>query len=146
MLRRMDVSDVRRRLRAVIEDARRRASERRALLDEATRAYEAFLPEVAVPAFHAVAQALVGEGLRFKVFTPGDAVRLTPEYSQEDFIEVALDATGDTPSLVLTSSRGRGRRRVVVETPVFEGRAIPEIFQDDVIEAVFEALPPLLAR
>ena len=58
MLRLMELSDVRRKVRAVIDDAKRQAGERRARTDEASRAYDTFLPEVAVPAFHAIAQAL----------------------------------------------------------------------------------------
>lgn len=146
MLRLMEVSDVRRRLRSVIEDAKRRAADRRARNDEAAREYSVFLPDVAVPAFHALAQALTGEGHRFKVFTPGEAVRLTPEFSQDDFIELALDTTGETPSLVLTAARGRGRRQVVTERPLFDGRAIADLSQDDVIVAVLDALPPFVER
>ena len=142
----MEISDVRRRVRAVIDDAKRQAAERRARSDEASRAYDTFLPEVAVPAFHAIAQALVGESFRFKVFTPGDAVRLTPEFSTEDFIELALDTTSETPGLLLTSSRGRGRRQVVTERPVFAGRPLSEITQDDVIVAVVDALPSFVER
>jgi hypothetical protein len=142
----MELSDVRRRLRAVVEDAKRRAAERRARTDEASRAYGVFLPEVAVPAFHAVAQALTGESYRFKVFTPGETVRLSPEFSTEDFIELALDATGDAPVLLLTSSRGRGRRQVVTERPLFDGRPLSDVTQDEVIVAVLEALPPFVER
>ena len=76
MLRQMEVSEVRRRLRGVVEQAKRHAAERRARNDDASRAYDTFLAEVAIPAFHTVAQALTGEGYRFKVFTPG-AVRQT---------------------------------------------------------------------
>src|SRR6059058_2777295 len=77
----MEVSDVRRRLRGAIEEARRRSADRRARADEASRAWERVLPEVAVPAFHTMASALTGEGYRFKVATPGEAVRLSLERS-----------------------------------------------------------------
>jgi len=142
----MELSDVRRRLRAVIDEAKRQAAERRARTDDASRAYGAFLPGVAIPAFHAVQQALTGESYRFKVFTPGEAVRLAPEFSPEDFIELALDTTGDAPVLLLTSSRGRGRRQVVTERPLYSGRALEEITEDDVIAAVLESLPPFVGR
>jgi len=142
----MEVSDVRRHVRAAIDEAKRRAAERRTRSDEASRTYAVFLPEVAVPAFHAVAQALAGEGYRFKVFTPGEAVRLAPEFSQEDFIELALDVTGETPSVMLTTSRGRGRRQVVTERSIFDGRPLAELSQDDVVLAVLDALPPFVER
>ena len=63
----MEVSDVRRRLRGAIDEARRRATERRDRKDAASRVWERLLPDVAVPAFHLMASALTGEGLRFKV-------------------------------------------------------------------------------
>src|SRR5687768_17384853 len=107
----MEVSDVRRRIRAAIEAARARAAERRARTDEASRAYDVFLETVAVPAVHTVVNALTGEGYRFKVITPGRAVRMTQERSPEDFIELALDTERDVPAVVLISSRGRGRRQ-----------------------------------
>ena len=87
----MEVSDVRRRIRGAIETARVRAAERRTRNDDAARAYEVFLTAVAVPAFHVVASALTGEGHRFNVITPGRAVRLSPERTSEDFIELSLD-------------------------------------------------------
>ena len=142
----MEVSEVRRRLRGVIDQAKRRAADRRARNDEASRAYAAFLPEIAVPAFHAVAQALTGEGHRFKVFTPGESVRLTPEFSPDEFIELALDTSGDAPLVMLTASRGRGRRQLVTERPLFNGRLLPDVSQDDVVIAVLDALPPFVER
>lgn len=146
MLDRMEVSEVRRRLRMVIEQAKRHAAERRVRNDEAARAYATFLPEAAIPAFHAVAQALTGENYRFKVFTPGESVRLTPEFSQDEFIELALDTTGDTPAIVLTTSRGRGRRQVVTERPLFEGRPLSDVSEDEVVAVLVEALPPFVER
>ena len=142
----MELSDVRRKVRAVIDDAKRQAGERRARTDEASRAYDTFLPEVAVPAFHAIAQALAGESYRFKVFTPGEAVRLSPEFSTEDFIELALDTTGASPVLLLTSSRGRGRRQVISEQPLLSERPLSEISQDDVIVGVLGMLAPFVER
>jgi hypothetical protein len=146
MLRRMEVSEVRRRVRGVIDDAKRRAADRRARNDAATQAFAAFLTDAAAPAFHALAQALTGESYRFKVFTPGESVRLTPEFSQDEFVELSLDTTGDEPLVMLTVSRGRGRRQLVTERPLFNGRPLADVSQDDVIAAVLEALPPFVER
>src|SRR5215831_12025574 len=87
----MEVSDVRRRLLTAIDEARRQAAERRTRKDEATRAWEGVLADVAVPMFHQVAQALNAEGFRFQVVTPGTTVRLVAERGGEEFVEVALD-------------------------------------------------------
>src|SRR3954470_17292166 len=67
----MEVSDVRRRLRGAIEEAKRRAAERRGRVDEASRAWADVLTATVEPAFHTLASALSGEGHRFKVLTPG---------------------------------------------------------------------------
>jgi hypothetical protein len=142
----MEVSDVRRRIRAAIDAARARAAERRARTDEASRAYDVFLETVAVPAFHTVASALTGEGHRFKVITPGRAVRMSPERSAEDFIELALDTERDAPAVVILTSRGRGRRMVGTERIVREDLAIAELAEEDVVAALLEELLPFIER
>src|SRR3954464_7647655 len=123
----MEISDIRRRLRAGIEAAKKDAQERRTRSDEAERQYQVFLCERAVPLFHSVASALVAEGHRFKVFTPADSVRLASESSGEDYIEVALDTIADPPVVVGRSSRGRGRRQIATERPVNDDVPIEQI-------------------
>jgi hypothetical protein len=142
----MEVSDVRRRLRGAIEEAKRHAAERRARRDEASRAWAAVLPEVVVPAFHTMASALTGEGHRFKVVTPGDAVRLSLERSAEEFIELALDTTREIPAVMVRSTRGRGRRLVSSERVAREGAAIAQLTQEDVIGVLLEELVPFIER
>jgi hypothetical protein len=142
----MEVSDVRRRLRAAIEDAKRRSAERRTRADEAARAWDDVLTPVVVPAFHAVASALSGEGLRFKVETPGTAARLAPERSPGEFVELALDTEREGPAVLIRSSRGRGRRMVSSERVAREGAAIPSLTQEDVVELLLEELVPFIGR
>jgi len=142
----MEVSDVRRRLRGAIEDAKRRVTERRRRVDEASRDYERFLTDIATPAFHMMAQALIGEGLRFKVHTPGQAVRLAPDRTTEDYIELALDSERDVPAVVARTIRGRGRRMISTERPIREGKRISELTDEDVIETLLEELLPFVER
>jgi hypothetical protein len=142
----MEVSDVRRRLRAAIEAAKVRAGERRARTDEASRAYDAMLETVAVPAFHTVVNALVGEGHRFKVTTPGRAVRISPERAPGDYIELALDTARDAPAVLLLSSRGRGRRVVAAERILREGPQIAELGEEDIVSALLDELLPFIER
>ena len=142
----MEVPDVRRRIRAAIEAARVRAAERRTRTDEASRAYDEFLEAVAVPAFHTVVNALTGEGHRFNVSTPGRAVRMSPERSAEDFIELSLDTERERPAVVLRSSRGRGRRIVSTERLLREDLPIAELAEEDVIAALLEELLPFIER
>jgi hypothetical protein len=142
----MEISDVRRRVRAAIEDARRRSAERRVRTDEASRAWGRVLPEVAVPAVQAMASALAGEGHRFNLFTPGEAVRLSPERSAEEFVELSLDTQRETPAVVVQSTRGRGRRMISTERIVREGPQIAELTQEELITALLEEVIPFIER
>jgi hypothetical protein len=141
----MEVSDVRRRLRTAIEEARRQAAERRGRRDEASRDWERVLVEVAVPAFQMMASALTGEGHRFQVVTPGQAVRLGTERGEE-FIELALDNDRDEPALMLRSTRGRGRRIVSSERVLREAGAIASVTDEDIIAALLHELVPFVER
>jgi hypothetical protein len=140
----MEVSDVRRRLRGAIEQAKRRAAERRTRVDQASREYEQFLSAVAVPAAHMIAQALIGEGHRFKVLTPGQAVRLAAEFSPDDHLEIALDTDGDAAAVTVHTSRGRGRRSVETER-VLSG-PIGALTEEDLVTVLVEELIPLIER
>jgi hypothetical protein len=142
----MEISDVRRRLRSAIEEARRRADERRARRDEASREWERTLNGVAVPAFHMMASALTGEGHRYKVLTPGQAVRLVPERGAEEFVELSLDTERDEPALMLRSDRGRGRRMISSERVFRAGASIGSFTEEDVIDALLEELVPFIER
>ena len=103
------------------------------------------LTEVAVPAFHVVASALTGEGYRFKVVTPGEAVRLMPERGEE-FIELALDGDREDPVLMLRTTRGRGRRMVSSERIFKNGPAMAEFTDEEVVAAVLHELIPFVER
>ena len=142
----MEVSEVRRRVRAAVEQARRQAAERRTRTDDAARAYEQFLTRIAVPAFHLVATALAGEGHRFKVFTPAGTVRLSAERSADDYVELALDADRDRSTVIVRVNRGRGRRLISSEREVKPGKGIAELSEEDVIDTVLEELAPFVER
>jgi hypothetical protein len=142
----MEVSEVRRRLRAAVEDARREAAERRVRTDAASRAYEEFLGQRAVPLFHQFAAALTGEGHLFKVFTPAASVRLASERSHEEFIELALDDASDPPTVVGRTSRGRGRRMISSERPVRDGIAIADLTEEDVLAFLLAEITSLIDR
>ena len=142
----MEVSDVRRRLRAAIEEARRRSAERRTRSDEASRAWQTLLTDVVVPAFHLMQSALVGESRRFTVSTPGESARLSLEHSAQDFVELSLDTARDVPAVLIRSTRGRGRHTIATERVVRENEAIATLTQEDVVAAVLEELIPFIER
>lgn len=106
----MEVSQVRRQLKAAMEQARARAQARRERAAEAERAYATFLEHVATPLVRQLAGALKVEGYGFTVFTPGHGIRLASERGRDDFIEVLLDATSDPPQVRGRVSYTRGSR------------------------------------
>ena len=140
----VEISELRRRIRAAIELAKRNAAARRGRTDEATRDYEKFLAEVAVPAVQQFASALTGEGHIFHVATPAESVRLTSGSSADDYIELLLDATQDPPEVIARISRGRGRRGVTSERPVRERTAVKDLTEDDVHTLLLQELTAFL--
>ena len=142
----MEVSEVRRRLRAAIDQARRDVSARRERTDLASRAYDRFLEAHAVPVFQTLAAALTAEGLRYKVATPAGSVRLSAD-SSSDFIELGLDTSQDPPAVLVRASRGRGRRQIETERSIAAGPAAIETLTEDLLlSAVLEEMGPLLER
>lgn len=142
----MEISEVRRRLRAAIEKARRESAERRARVDAAARDYETFLAERASPVFHQVAAALTAEGQKFKVFTPASSIRLAAERSPDEFIELSLDDSSDPPAVVGRTTRGRGRRMVSSERAIRDDAAIGDLTDEDVLAFLLEEIPRLIER
>jgi hypothetical protein len=106
----MEIADVRKQVRDVIERARRHAAGRRAANDEASRAFDEFLELRAVPLFRQIANVLKVEGYHFTVFTPSRSVRLMSDRSADDYLEIALDTSGGAPHVMLHVSRSRGNR------------------------------------
>src|SRR4051794_5406805 len=142
----MEVSDVRRRVKEVIDHAKRAVAERRTLVDEATRDYQAFLDRIATPLFRQIGNVLRAEGHPFTVSTPGNSVRLTADRAGTDFIDLALDTTGRRPQVIIHASRSRGRRVMESETALEPDRPIRELTEDDVMAAVMKELEGLVDR
>ena len=142
----MEIPDIRRRVRAAIDQARRDAVSRRERSDAAAHAYDEFLTRRAIPAFNALASALVAEGHRFKVHTPARSVRLVSERSSDDFIELTLDSGEDTPFVLGRTNVGRGRRAVTRERPVRDGAGPESLTDEDVIEFVVSEIVALIER
>jgi hypothetical protein len=142
----MDAGEVQKRLRAALAAARRDAAARRVRSDDAARHYDAFLETHAVPVFRHVAAALTGEGHPFKVMTPSGAVRISPERSPDEFIELVLDASYDPPQVVVHVVRGRGRRTFETETPLRDRTPIQDLTGEQVLEALLREVVPFVQR
>jgi hypothetical protein len=135
-----DVALLRRDLLRTIEAARRDAARRRQAREAARTAYETFLVEQAIPVFRAFASALKAEGLPFEVMTPQGGIRLVPERSREDAIELELDGELDPPQVILRTTRTRGSRTLRAEMPLRDGTPVDQLSEDDVVRALMGAI------
>jgi hypothetical protein len=142
----LEISHVRRRLSAAIEQARRAAQQRRERSSEAQRAYEMFLADVAVPVARMVAGALKADGYPFTVATPGGGVRLISDKGRDDYIDIALDTTADPPEVVGRISHSRGSRTIAEDRPVKRGASPAAIGEEEFLEFLVAALGPWLER
>lgn len=142
----MEVSDIRRRLRGAIDQARQQQTARRALVADTVRAYERILDTIAVPVFQTLASALVAEGHRFTIETPAGVVRLVRERNSAERLELALDTEREVPAVVLRSTRGRGNRTIATEAIVAEGPGIADVSDANLVDAVVQQLIPFIER
>jgi hypothetical protein len=142
----LEVSQVRRRLTAAIEQARRIAQQRRERSSETQRAYEVFLAEVAVPVARMVGHVLKSEGYLFTVATPGGGLRLISDRGRDDYVEIALDTTANPPIVVGRTSYSRGSRTISEERPVKPGAPPESITEDEFLDFIVGALEPWFER
>jgi len=143
----MDVSDLRKRILRALEDARKDASTRRTVVDEAAKAFETFLTGMAVPLMRQAVQVLRAEGHLFNIQTPAGSVRIIADRTPDSFLEIALDPATDPPQAVGRISVARGRQGMVVdERPIAEGKAIAELTEEDVSTYLVTELVKLVVR
>lgn len=142
----MDIAQLRKSVVQAIEGAKKDAAARRARTDAAGLAYARFLEEHATPVFRSMANILKSEGLPFDVITPSGGVRLVPERTREDGIELSLDGTVDPPRATVTTVRSRGSRTMRDERALKDGVPIDTLTDDDVVAALLDALVPWLER
>ena len=131
-------------MRDAIERAkRRRALDRRARVDESRQAFDAFLERTAVPLFRQVVNVLRVDGYAFTLHTPADSVRLMSDRRAEDYIDIVLDTSGDTPQVIGRASHARASGVVQSERPIGDPATITE---EDLFVFVLSVLEPLVER
>jgi hypothetical protein len=86
------------------------------------------------------------EGYSFTVFTPGNGLRLASDRGRDDYIELALDTTGDRPEVMARVSQQRGSRTLDEEMPVKRGASPADISEDELLDFLLSALEPWLER
>jgi hypothetical protein len=142
----MEISQVRKRLKSAIDQARDRAPQRRQQNADAEKAYALFLETVATPLTRQLANALKSEGYLFTVFTPGGGLRLALDRGRDDYVEFALDTSGDRPQVVARSSYTRGSRTLADERPIKPNASPDAISEDEFLDFLVSALEPWLER
>ena len=142
----IETSELRKRVRALIDNRRKQAAERRVTLDEAAAAYRELLESKATPLVQMLVNALRAEGYSFTVFTPNGGLRMALAKSADDFIEFALDTSQDEPFAALRVNRTRGRRVIQHERPVKGRTAVDRLSEDDVLQALLEEIAPFVER
>lgn len=141
-----DIAEVRRRVRQTIERARLEAADRRARAEAADEQGRRFVERVAVPVARQFQSALRAEGFGYRLSTPPGAMRLVSDRRREDFIDVAVDATGDAVTIMTTVSRVRGGRVLVTERPLNEGVEMDALTEQDVLDFLLDALRVFVER
>ena len=142
----MEVSEVRRQLNHAIDRAKARAQQKRQTVAEAERAYAAFLEDVATPITRQVASALKAEGYSFTVSTPHGGLRLASDRGRDDYIDFALDGSGDTPTVMGRIRYTRGSRTIEDERPLKAATLPQDLTDADVLSFLISALEPWLER
>jgi hypothetical protein len=146
MLTDMETSDIRRRLRQALEQARKATAERRGRADLASVAYGAFLADIATPVFRMVANVAKADGHAFTVFTPADGIRLVSERQGDDYIEVWLDSSLDPPQVATRVNRLRGRNLTTSEGLLRPDAAINALTDEDVLAFLLANIGALVER
>ena len=143
----MDVSDLRKRILRALDEARKDASSRRGVLDEAAVAYSTFLDTQAIPLLKQAVQVLKAEKQNFTVNTPADGARLVSEASPNTFLEFALDRTAAVPEVIGRVSLAHGRQgRIVEERPIAPGKSVADLTEDDIAQFLVMEIPRLIVR
>ena len=143
----LDAGEVRKRLRQTIEAAKREAAARRAALASEQEAFDAFLENRAVPVLRLVASALKAEGHVFQVLTPAGTARLQSDRERDDYLEIVLDGTKATPSVVGRTSHVRGSQLETSEHRIGDASAlVSDLTDEDVFEWVLQVILPFVER
>jgi hypothetical protein len=143
----METGDLRKRILFALDAARKDSTDRRRVVDEATRAYETFLADIATPLVIQAASTLCAEKMRFVADTPAGSVRLSSEASPQTFLEFQLDTSGARPQVIGRVSVTRGRQGLIVEErPVAADKDVAEISEDDVAKFLVAEIPKLVLR
>ena len=143
----MDVSELRKRILRAVDEARKDAAARRALTDEAVKAWDGYLATVVVPMLKQAASIINAGGGAYVVSTPAETARLAAQHAADTYLEVLLDRSGPEPEVVGRISLARGRHGVIVdERPIAAGKPVPALAEEDLAAYLVSAVPKLVVK
>jgi hypothetical protein len=125
---------------------KRHHAERRTRNATASAAFEVFRERSVIPVFQQIAGALKAEGYPFAVNTPAGSVRLLAEKSASDYVELKLDTSGDVPHVMVEKQRVRGGDVQMEQRAIKPGTLVEHLTEQDVLDAVVDALETLIDR
>jgi len=83
----------------------------------------------------------------FQVLTPAGTVRLQSDRERDDYLEVVLDGTKGTPTVIGRSSYVRGSQLQTTEHRIGETAAlVSDLTDEDVFEWVLRVILPFVER
>ena len=143
----MDVSDLRKRIIRALDDARKDASSRRVVVDEAAKAYESFLADIATPVMRQAALVLKAEGHPFTVQTPAGTVRLVADSLGADLHRAwARHDRRVGPSVIGRVSLARGRQGHLIEERPIADKSVADVTEEDLSAFLVAEIPKLIVR
>jgi hypothetical protein len=142
----MDVSDLRKRIIRALDEARKDASSRRVVVDEAAKAYESFLANIATPVVRQAALVLKAENHPFTVQTPAGTVRLVSDSASQTFIELGLDTSGTQAAVIGRVSLARGRQGHLIEERPIADKPVADVTEEDLSTFLVAEIPKLVIR
>ena len=141
-----EVAEVRQRVLAMLERARRNATERRSRADVAEAQARRFIQDTATPLLRQVVAVLKAERLSYRLSTPAGSVRLVSGKHHEDFIDLTVDAAQDPVTITTTVSHARGQRVLTTERPLADGVEVDQLTEEHVLAFLLAALPVFMER
>jgi hypothetical protein len=93
-----------------------------------------------------MANVLKAEGYPFTVSTPSGGLRLASDRGRDDYVEFALETTGDSSVVIGRIRYTRGSRTLEDERPIRAGTSPQDLSDTDVLAFLVSALEPWLER
>ena len=130
-----------------MDDARKDAVARRAVVDEATKAYDTFLATSPRRWCDQATMVLNAAGQVFAVHTPRGQRPARRGAVAAHVLEIELDVSPATPQVIGRVSITRGRQGLIMEErPIAPGQAVAALTEDHVSAFLVTEIPKLVMK